>query len=201
MGILNLIAGNWVGKVGQLVGATWMGIPTLRSYAIPGNPRTQDQRKVRSVFGDITSFTSLFTDQIKYLSSMPTKHMTVRNAIVQANRDQLNSGTFNKDTMLVNKGGLPNVQSFTASYAGGAVSASWDEPVATNITDRALCVMVVVDKDNKISAVGSNKVSAKSMSLTVDLVSGTTPDVYYWLIDYRGSTRAGSNSAHTTITV
>ena len=92
MGKMNLLKANWEGKVGQTVGAKWKNKSTIRTYTKPSNPDTAAQQSVRTVFGDMTSFVALFADQIKYLSALDTAGQSVRNAIIQANKDQIEAG-------------------------------------------------------------------------------------------------------------
>lgn len=200
MGKLNLIQGKWEGKVGQTVGAKWKNLATLRSYAIPSNPKTQAQETVRTVFKDMTSFVALFADQIKYLTSLNTRGMSVRNAIIKANSEQITAGTFSKDTLVINKGGLPNATGVTATATAAAATVRFTRPVATNLTDKAEIVVVVVDGTNKIAGVGKAALTETSVQVNVALQDGVQSDVYYWVIDYRGSARVGSYSGHTTVT-
>jgi len=203
MGVLNVIKGKWDGKVGQLVGAKWKNLATLRAYAKPSNPNTEKQQTVRTVFKDMTSFTSLFTDMIKYLTSLDTRGQSVRNAILKINKAQVDAGTFNKATLLVNKGGLPNVTGFTVGTvtAGSAFDCTFTAPVATNITSKARIVVVAVDGENKIAGVGDALLSTGTVNVNISPVSGGTLDIYYWIIDYRGSSRVGSYSGYTSKTV
>lgn len=200
MGKLNLIQGKWEGKVGQTVGAKWKNLATLRSYAIPSNPKTQAQETVRTVFKDMTSFVALFADQIKYLTSLNTRGMSVRNAIIKANSEQITAGTFSKDTLVTNKGGLPNATGVTATATATAVTVNFTRPVATNLTDKAEIVAVVVDGTNKIAGVGRAALTGTSVTVNVALQTGVQSDVYYWVIDYRGSARVGSYNGHATVT-
>ena len=49
------ILGRVSGKVGDVVGATWKGIPYIRQYVIPANPNTALQQTERSLFADLVS--------------------------------------------------------------------------------------------------------------------------------------------------
>lgn len=201
MGKLNLIQGKWDGKVGQTVGAKWKNKATLRSYAVPSNPNTQAQQTVRTVFKDITSFVALFADQIKYLTSLNTRGQSVRNAIIQANKAMIDAGTFTAADLIVNKGGLPNATAVTPTAAANAVTCTFTKPVATNITDKAEIVVVVVDSKNKIAGAGKALLTAANVVVNVSLTTGQQADVYYWVIDYRGSARVGSYSGHANVTL
>lgn len=203
MGKLNVIKGKWDGKVGQLVGAKWKNVATLRSYTKPSNPNTDAQQTVRGVFKQMTSFVALFADFIKYSTSLDTRGQSVRNAIIKNNKDQIESGTFAKATLLVNKGGLPNVTAFTlgTASAGADLTATFTAPAATNITAKAKIVAVAVDEDNLIAGYGEALLSAGSLTIKIAPAASSTLDVYYWIIDYRGTARVGSKSGYTTATV
>lgn len=203
MGILNVIKGKWDGKVGELVGAKWKNKATLRAYAKPSNPNTDPQQKVRSVFRQMTSFTALFTDQIKYLTSLDTRGQSVRNAIMKNNKAMIDAGTFTKEDLIINRGGLPNVTSFAVATvsAGAPISATFTPPVATNITEKAKIVAVAVDEENKIAGVGENLLSDGTVEIAISPIAGGTVDIYYWVIDFRGSSRVGSFSGYLTKSV
>lgn len=200
MGLLNVLTASWDGKVGKTVGAKWKSLKTIRTYAKPSNPNTEGQQTVRSVFKSITSFVALVSDQIKYYTSLDTRAQSVRNAIIQANKAQIQSGTFDKATLIMNKGGLPNVTAFTvgAVTAGSPLTATFTKPVATNITSKAKIVAVAIDETNRIGGVGVADLADETVTIAVNVVAGASLDVYYWVIDYRGSARVGSYSGHAT---
>ena len=50
MGKQNFIQGGFKGRVGNVIGAGWKDMLTIRTYTKPKNPRTQEQRKVRNAF-------------------------------------------------------------------------------------------------------------------------------------------------------
>lgn len=199
MGKLNLIQGAYSGKLGQTVGAKWKDKKTIRSYAIPSDPKTQAQRTVRTVFGEISTMVALFSDQIKYLTSLDTRGMSVRNAIIKANKDQIEAGTFDAATLVVNRGGLPNVTGATATATATTITLNFTAPVATNISDQAQCVCVCVNETSKIGVVGTAALNAGTLTINYALPENTQFHVYYWVIDYRSSTRVGSVTGHTTV--
>lgn len=202
MGLLNVLKANWVGKVGQTVGAKWKNKSTIRTYTVPSNPDTDAQRTVRNVFGEMTSFVALFSDQIRYLSALNTRGMSVRNAIIKLNKDQVEGGSFDETALQISKGGLPNVTSATPAYADGKVTVSFTAPVATNITAKAKIVAVVVDAANKRAWAKDALLTASSVEVpTATLEAGAKLDVYWYVLDYRGSSKVGSGSAYQAVTV
>ncbi len=203
MGTLNLLKGSWEGKVGETVGSKWKNKNTIRTYTKPSNPDTAAQQTVRGVFKDMTQFVALFSDQMKYLNSLDTRGQSVRNAIIQLNKSQISAGTFTKSTLQVNRGGLPNVTGFSLGTLaiGNSLTATFTAPAATNISDDAVIVVAVIDQENLIAAVSSAALSAETITVSVPCTASATLDVYYWVIDYRGSSRVGSRSGYVTGTV
>lgn len=202
MGKLQLINGSWSGKVGQLVGAKWKDKHTLRSYAKPANPNTPAQQTTRTGFKEITSFTALFSDQLKSISSLDTKSMSVRNAIIKLNHAQVAAGALVKATLAISRGGLPEITAFTPSAPAGltTLTATWSPAVGATISEKAKVVVVAVDAVNKRSYVGSALNSVASITLTGSIMAGAAIDIYSYLLDYRGSSKIGSISSYEEIT-
>jgi hypothetical protein len=203
MGKMNLLKANWEGKVGQTVGAKWKNKSTIRSYTKPSNPDTAAQQKVRGVFGDMTSFVALFSDQIKYLSALNTAGQSVRNAIIQANKTQIDTGTFDKSTLLISKGGLQKVAGETGTAAAGVVTVNWTSPTATNFTENAKLIVVLVQSSSGlVEVIETEAKPTGSPSVTGSIVfeSGTV-DAYVYFLDKRGSNKVASISDYISITV
>lgn len=198
MGKMNLLKAKWDGKVGQTVGAKWKNLATIRTYAKPSNPDTAAQQVVRTGFKQVSSFVALFADSIKYFTSLDTRGQSVRNAIISANREQIIAGTMTKADLVVNKGGLPNVTAAAlgAVTAGADVTMTFTKPVATNISAKAKIVAVAVDETNKIAGAGTAALDGETVTIAMRPLAGSTFDVYYWVIDYRGSARVGSYNGH-----
>jgi hypothetical protein len=203
MGKMNLLKAKWDGKVGQTVGAKWKNLATIRTYAKPSNPNTSAQQTIRTGFKQVTSFVALFSDLIRYQSSLDTRGQSVRNAIISANKTQMVAGTITKADLIVNKGGLPNVTSASLGTpaAGTNLTLTYTKPVATNITAKAKIVAVAVDEENKIAGVGVGPLADETVEIAMAPLAGATVDVYYWVIDYRGSARVGSYSGYLTASV
>ena len=200
MGKMNLLKANWEGKVGQTVGAKWKNLSTIRTYTKPSNPNTADQQKVRSVFAQMTSFVALFADQIKYLSALNTSGQSVRNAIIQANKEQIMGGTFNKDTLIISKGGLQKVAGESASQATGKITVTWDNPTATNFTENAKLVAVMVQPTSGLVEVAEADAKAGTLTGNITFAAGSV-DIYVYYLDKRGSNKVASISDHLSVTV
>lgn len=202
MGLLNLVKGKWDGKVGQLVGSKWKDKATLRSYAVPSNPNTQKQQTTRRGFGDISKFVALFADQIKALSPLNTRSMTVRNAILMLNKQMIAAGTLTAADLQISRGGLPAVSTvaITASEAGGKATATWTPVAGSTITEKAVVVVVVVDSANNSAYVGSALNTAGTLEISGTFSTAANLDCYAYLLDFRGSAKVGSVSVYKQVT-
>ena len=202
MGIVNLIKGKWDGKVGQLVGSKWKDKATLRSYAIPSNPNTQGQQTTRKGFGDVSKFVALFSDQIKALSALNTRSMTVRNAILSLNKDMVATGTLDPANLKISRGGLPAVNTFagTASVGENKFTANWAGVTGSTITAKAVVVVVVVDKTANAAYVGSALNTAGTLEIQGTFNAANALECYAYLLDFRGSAKVGSVSVHKQVT-
>lgn len=203
MGKMNLLKANWEGKVGQTVGAKWKNKSTIRTYTKPSNPDTAAQQSVRGVFGAMTSFVALFADQIKYLSALDTAGQSVRNAIIKANKAQIDAGTFSKSTLLISKGGLQKVANEAATASAGKITVTWDKPTATNFTANAKLIAVCVQESTGLVEVleGEAKpTGAAELEGTMTFSAGKV-DVYVYFLDKRGSNKVASLSDYIEVTI
>ena len=199
MGIMNLLKANWTGKVGQVVGAKWKNKSTIRSYTKPAYTSTPAQQTIRQGFGEITSFVALFADQIRSLSALDTKGMSVRNSIIRLNKTQVSDGSLTPETLLVSRGGLPNVGNFVPvkKSAGAGFTATWTPATGATISERAKVIAIFVDPTTNFAAVGAALNSTGSMDVSYSVPTSAKLHVYFYLLDYRGSSRVASPSGYT----
>lgn len=200
MGKMNLLKANWTGKVGQTVGAKWKDKSTLRTFTKPANPDTQEQKTVRTGFGLMTSFVARFADQLRYDSALATRGMSVRNAIIKLNKEQISTGSFAKADLLISKGGLQKPSGVTATGTRSGVNFAWTAPTATNFTSDAEAIGVVVNEGEDIAIVGKAKVSTRALAVAATLPAGNY-DTYLYFLDYRGNNKVGSASVYTAVTI
>lgn len=203
MGKMNLLKGNWEGKVGQTVGAKWKNKSTIRTYTKPSNPKTAAQMSVRSAFAQMTAYVALFADQIKYLSALNTSGQSVRNAIIQANKMQISDGTFNKTSLMVSKGGLQKVTNEQATASAGKITVTWDKPTATNFTKDAKLVAICIQESSGLVEVleaEAKPVGSATVSGNIAFANGSV-DVYVYFLDKRGSNKVASLSDYLTVEV
>lgn len=200
MGKMNTLKGNYIGKVGQTVGAKWKNLSTERVFTKPANPNTQAQQTVRSGFKAINAFVALFADQIRYKSALDTSGMSVRNAIVKLNKDMVAGNSFNKANLVISKGGLQKVAGEAASATAGKVKVTWDAPTATNFTENAKLVAVMVQEDSGMVEVVEAAADAGTLESTLTFIAGTV-DIYVYFLDKRGSNKIASLSDYLTATI
>jgi hypothetical protein len=198
MGLLNLLKANFTGKVGQVVGAKWKNKSTIRSFTKPAYTNTPAQQVIRQGFGEITSFVALFADQIRSLSALDTKGMSVRNAIIKLNREMIHAGTLTAENLLVSRGGLPKISGFAATIPTprNSINATWTPAHGATISEKARVVVIACDAEHNFAAVGFALNSAGSITISTPVPAGCTPHIYFYLLDYRGSSRVSSPSDH-----
>ena len=201
MGKLNILKAAYYGKVGETVGAKWKDKNTVRVLTIPSNPNTQAQQTVRTGFSEISKFVALFSDQIKTVSALNTRGMSVRNAIIKENKEMVAAGSLSPDALVISKGGLPTPGGAAASgvQGTGVITVPLVKITGTNVTAKAKIVIVVVSQT--ASQAWVKVVDNATASETVDTgVTGTDPmEVYVYAIDYRGSAKVGSLSRHQQV--
>ena len=200
MGKMNLLKGNWEGKVGQTVGAKWKNKSTIRTYTKPSNPNTAAQQGVRGVFAEMTSFVAMFADQIKYLSALNTAGQSVRNAIIQANKSQIMGASFDKTTLLISKGGLQKVAGEAAQANTGKITVTWTKPTATNFTASAKLIAVMVQPATGLVEVAEAAADAETLTGNMTFENGSV-DVYVYYLDKRGSNKVASASDYISVSV
>ena len=200
MGKMNLLKANWEGKVGQTVGAKWKNKSTIRTYTKPANPDTAAQQSVRGVFGAMTSFVAMFADQIKYLSALNTAGQSVRNAIVQINKEMISGGKFEKNNLIISKGGLQKVAGESGSASSGKITITWNKPTATNFTSSAKLIAVMVQPETGLVEVVEADATAETLTGSMTFENGTV-DAYVYYLDKRGSNKVASVSDYISVTV
>lgn len=200
MGKMNTLKGNYIGKVGQTVGAKWKNLSTERVFTKPANPNTQAQQTVRSGFKAINAFVALFADQIRYKSALDTSGMSVRNAIVKLNKEMVAGNSFNKANLIVSKGGLQKVAGEAATANAGKVTVTWTAPTATNFTENAKLVAVMVQEDSGMVEVVEAAADAATLESTLTFLTGDV-DIYVYYLDKRGSNKIASISDYLTVEI
>lgn len=202
MGKLNLLKAAYYGKVGETVGSKWKDKNTVRVLTKPSNPNTQAQQTVRTGFGDISKFVALFSDQIKSVSALNVRGMSVRNAILKINKEMVAAGSLDPAGLVISKGGLPIPQgaAATATQADGTITVPLTAITGSNVTAKAKIVVVAVSQSAGLAWVQVEDNTTTNATIATGK-AGTEPfDVYVYAIDYRGSAKVGSLSRHQAVT-
>ena len=202
MGKLNILKAAYYGKVGETVGAKWKDKNTVRVLTIPSNPNTMAQQTVRTGFAEISKFVSLFADQIKTVSALNTRGMSVRNAILKINKEMISAGSLTAADLVISRGGLPVPQgaAATGAQANGELTIPVTQITGTNVTQKAKIVIVAVSQSQNMAWVETKDNTAGNVTIATG-IAGTEPfDVYIYAIDYRGSAKVGSLSRYQQVT-
>ena len=202
MGKLNILKAAYYGKVGETVGAKWKDKNTVRVLTVPSNPNTMAQQTVRTGFSEISKFVSLFADQIKTVSALNTRGMSVRNAIIKINKEMVSGGSLTAADLVISRGGLPVPQGAAASgaQANGELTVPVTQITGTNVTQKAKIVVVAVSQSQNMAWVETKDNTAGDVTIATG-IAGTQPfDVYVYAIDYRGSAKVGSLSRYQQVT-
>lgn len=202
MGKLNILKAAYYGKVGETVGAKWKDKNTVRVLTIPSNPNTMAQQTVRTGFSEISKFVSLFADQIKTVSALNTRGMSVRNAIIKINKEMVSAGSLTAADLVISRGGLPVPQgaAATGAQANGELTIPVTQITGTNVTQKAKIVVVAVSQSQNMAWVETKDNTAGNVTIATG-IAGTEPfDVYIYAIDYRGSAKVGSLSRYQQVT-
>jgi hypothetical protein len=203
MAIMNLLKANYVNKLGATVGANWKGKPVLRVYTKPTYTDYPAQHEVRTAFGKMNKFVALFSDELKTLTALDVRARSVRNAIVHLNHEMMGPAGFTPATLLISKGGLqaPSNLAFSTQAAGNTLTGSFTSIVGTLISQKAVVVAVAVDAQASKAFTGTGLNSSGSVTIKGTFTSGEVYDVYGYLLDWRGSSKVGSLSIHTSVTI
>ena len=148
----------------------------------------------------MTSFVAMFADQIKYLSALNTAGQSVRNAIIQANKSQIMGASFNKQTLLISKGGLQKVAGEAAQANTGKITVTWTKPTATNFTASAKLIAVMVQPATGLVEVAEAAADAETLTGNMTFENGSV-DVYVYYLDKRGSNKVASASDYISVSV
>lgn len=202
MGKLNILKAAYYGKVGETVGAKWKDKNTVRVLTIPSNPNTQAQQTVRTGFSEISKFVALFSDQIKTVSALNTRGMSVRNAIIKENKEMVAAGSLAPNNLVISKGGLPTPGGAPASgaQASGDITVPLVAITGTNVTAKAKIVIVVVSQTTSQAWVKVVNNTTASETVATGVIGTEPMDVYIYAIDYRGSAKVGSLSRYQKVT-
>jgi hypothetical protein len=145
------ILGRVSGKIADVVGASWKGIPYIRQYVIPGNPNSLAQQAVRERFADLVALAKAALGPVL----QPFWDPFIRQNSGWASFIGLNMPLYTTpgdfSSVLMARGNLENTVITGAAYAGTDVTVAWDGTCLGNgqPTDHA-CILIY-DETNKVA--------------------------------------------------
>lgn len=182
------ILGRIIGKVGDVVGASWKGIPYIRQYVIPANPNTDAQKAERDLFRDIVYLAKSLLGPVLQIFWDPFLRQNSGWAqfIGETRKVYLVEGTY--DNVLIARGTLEGALITTAGYTGSDVTFVWSPTVLGNgqATDKA-CVFVF-DKENKVGFFQATEQRSDAASVLTVGSGRTVGNLQAWLFFADSST-------------
>mgnify|MGYP003571270124 CR=1 FL=1 len=142
MGKQNFIQGGFKGKVGNVIGAGWKDILTIRSYTKPANPKTERQKTVRNAF-KLKVKASQLANQCNYGSSLfsSTSNTSWGLRMAAASSFYAEGKNLLEFVPLIPYGYTPDYPtSADPQTAGGAVVLSWD--TTDDLSGRSVNVLI-----------------------------------------------------------
>lgn len=142
MGKQNFIQGGFKGKVGNVIGAGWKDILTIRSYTKPANPKTERQKTVRNAFA-LKVKASQLANQCNYGSSLfsSTSNTSWGLRMAAASSFYAENKNIIQFVPLIPYGYTPDYPTNADPQAtGGTVVLSWD--TADDISGRSVNVLI-----------------------------------------------------------
>lgn len=142
MGKQNFIQGGFKGKVGNVIGAGWKDILTIRAYTKPANPKTERQKTVRNAFA-LKVKASQLANQCNYGSSLfsSTSNTSWGLRMAAASSFYAENKNIIQFVPLIPYGYTPDYPtSADPQTTGGTVVLSWD--TADDISGRSVNVLI-----------------------------------------------------------
>jgi hypothetical protein len=124
MATLNFVKGSIKGRVGQFVGSSWKGIDYIKTYTPTGNPRTEGQVTIRTIFQRCAHIGKAINEGVlkPYTFPRPVK-MTAYNRMIQVNKDLFDDLVWDQTKLKIFDGPLFNPGITAATIEGHGTSA------------------------------------------------------------------------------
>jgi hypothetical protein len=162
MARLNFVKGSIKGRVGEFVGSSWKGTDYIKTYTPPGNPKTEGQVAVRTVFQHITHVASQINADVLKPHTFPKPHkMTAINRMVHINQELFDDKAWEPEKLKIFDGPL-----FNPGMAGASIEAAGTPDVRVKITfsgaagdgaDKAVAVIYDEGAGKALSAIGDRQ--------------------------------------------
>ena len=207
MGVINQgILGAVSGKIGNVIGASWKGIPYLRiKPASVANPNTFAQRDQRSKFSLTLKFLQPINEFLKIGFKDYAVKMSAFNAALAYNIQNSIAGTFPDHAIdypntLLSRGALKNVADASASSPeSGIIDFTWTDNSGDGnalATDRSMYVIYDPIKNEAYTSKSGPARSSGSVGVVVpNSFSGNS--VHTWIAFISEDGQLVSNSQYT----
>lgn len=153
------ITGAVSGTVGPVVGATWKGIPYLRSKPERKKRRKKTAGEIATTtsFGFLSQLLKPFQPYIKIGFMHFATGQTERNAAHAENhKNQLFAPypdlTVDYSRLILSKGSLPGILNPVMTFAAGTVSIQWEANLTGSASGSDQIMLTVYDKQSKTAA-------------------------------------------------
>ncbi len=177
MGKQNFIQGGFKGKVGNVIGAGWKDMLTIRAFTKPANPKTERQTTVRNAF-KLKVKASQLANQCNYGSSLfsSTSNTSWGLRMAAASSFYAEDKNIIQFVPLIPYGYTPDYPtSADPQTTGGTVVLSWD--TADDISGRSVNVLIWALKNDGVTydaviIAGTVAGSSGAWTVTVSLPAG-----------------------------
>lgn len=193
------ILGPFSGKVGTVVGASWRGMPYIRSLATKvANPKTPAQLDVRNRLSETSKALRPFIDTIRHgfvaagvAAGWPQAVKVNRELTLKGDDDLYHL----KPEDIILSQGAADFQA-SASYASGSLSLEWSSPSSTDELYDARVYLAVFNEANSKAVNFSADISAGEVAIGVNaILTGTQQDALH-LYYFAATSELSSVSVH-----
>jgi hypothetical protein len=204
MSRINFIKGELKGKLGEIVGSSWKGIPYTKTYTKPSNPNTPAQQETRYLFQQLAHIGRDIRTPID-LYTRPRPHkMSSYNHLIQLNKAMFSkTGTkWAPLELVIMSGELTSAAITTAVFDTASLTATvtWDGTVG-EATDKAFVVVYDDEGKRTVNAVEVDR-SAGTVTIDASVFANVSAynDIYAYLAFYRiDADGKGMNSVTTAL--
>jgi hypothetical protein len=206
MAIVNLLKASWTGKLGATVGAKWKDKNTIRTYSVPTYSDTPAQQVVRNDFRKLSQAFTMFADQLKHISALDTKGMSIRNALMHINKGAFADAVITPDELVMSKGGLPKPVNLAAALAAGTLTVTWTATPSAVISTSAQMIVIAAAEAAPGSELLFSAVSVAQAAYSLGTLAITSADlvspiiVYAYILDKHSGAKVGSPSVNVMAT-
>jgi hypothetical protein len=150
MATLNFVKGSIKGRMGQFVGSSWRGIDYIKTYTPPGNPRTEGQVTIRTIFQHCAHIGKALNEGVlrPYTFPKPVK-MTAYNRMIQINKDLFDDLAWDQTKLKIFDGPLFNPRITAATIEGSGTPSVAVKVTFASATGDGTDIAIAVIHDEK----------------------------------------------------